>query len=73
MRSTCGGHVWVARVGGVVPLQWMRRYRACWEVSRWVRVAWLCDLVKSDSHFAIMIHSWMVVVIHSWMVVLMIF
>ena len=71
--STCGGHVGVARVGGVVPLQWMRRYRACWEIGRWVRVTWLCDLVKSDSHFAIVIHSWMVVLIHSWMVLLMIF
>ena len=71
--STCGGHVGVARVGGVVPLQWMMRYRACWEVGPWVRVTWLCDLVKSDSHFAIVIHSWMAVLIHSWMVLLMIF
>ena len=71
--STCGRHVGVARVGGVVPLQWMRRYRACWEVGPWVRVTWLCDLVKSDSHFAIVIHSWMAVLIHSWMVLLMIF
>ena len=71
--STCGGHVGVARVGGVVPLQWMRRHRACWEVGRCVRVTWLYDLVKRDSHFAIVIHSWMVVLIHSWMVVLMIF
>ena len=70
---TCGGHVGVARVGGIVPLQWMRRYRACWEVGPWVRVTWLCDLVKSDSHFAIVIHSWMAVLIHSWMVLLMIF
>ena len=38
----------------------MRRYRACWELGRWVRVTWLCDLVKSHSHFAIVIHSWMV-------------
>ena len=71
--STCGRHVGVARVGGVVPLQWMMRYRACWEVGPWVRVTWLCDLVKSDSHFAIVIHSWMAVLIHSWMVLLMIF
>ena len=79
--STCGGHVWVARVGGVVPLQWMRRHRACWEVGRWVRVAWWYNLVKRGSHFAMVIHSWMVVLIntwmvaliHSWLVVLMIF
>ena len=79
--STCGGHVWVARVGGVVPLQWMRRYRACWEVGRWVRVAWWYNLVKRGSHFAMVIHSWMVALIntwmvaliHSWLVVLMIF
>ena len=50
----------------------MRRYRACWEVGRWVWVAWWYNLVKRGSHFAIVIHSWMAVLIHSWMVLLMI-